>query len=91
MKNRILAALLALVLGVPLYLLAAPAGPHRRGQNRFLRRPAQAVALLKALPSVEDLAAAMTPETDAAAMIAQTRADLQREIERQDPAPRAST
>ena len=41
------------------------------------------MALLKALPSVEDLAAAMTPETDAAAMIAQTRADLQREIERQ--------
>lgn len=39
MKNRILAALLALVLGVPLYLLAADAVPTAAGQNRFLRRP----------------------------------------------------
>ena len=30
MKNRILAALLALVLGVPLYLLAADAAPPPR-------------------------------------------------------------
>ncbi len=79
MKNRILAALLALVLSVPLYLLAAPAA----AKTVSSAAPAQAVALLKALPSAEDLAAAMTPETDAAAMIAQTRADLQREIERQ--------
>lgn len=83
MKNRILAALLALVLGVPLYLLAAPAVPTAAAKTVSSAAPAQAVALLKALPSVEDLAAAMTPETDAAAMIAQTRADLQREIERQ--------
>lgn len=83
MKNRILAALLALVLGVPLYLLAAPAAPTAAAKTVSSAAPAQAVALLKALPSVEDLAAAMTPETDAAAMIAQTRADLQREIERQ--------
>ena len=83
MKNRILAALLALVLGVPLYLLAADAVPTAAAKTVSSAAPAQAVALLKALPSVEDLAAAMTPETDAAAMIAQTRADLQREIERQ--------
>ena len=83
MKNRILAALLALVLGVPLYLLAADAAPAAAAKTVSSAAPAQAVALLKALPSVEDLAAAMTPETDAAAMIAQTRADLQREIERQ--------
>lgn len=83
MKNRILAALLALVLGVPLYLLAANATPTAAAKTVSSAAPAQAVALLKALPSVEDLAAAMTPETDAAAMIAQTRADLQREIERQ--------
>ena len=83
MKNRILAALLALVLGVPLYLLAADAVPTAAAKTVSSAAPAQAVALLKALPSAEDLAAAMTPETDAAAMIAQTRADLQREIERQ--------
>ena len=83
MKNRILAALLALVLGVPLYLLAADAVPTAAAKTVSSAAPAQAVALLKALPSVEDLAAAMTPETDAAAMIAQTRTDLQREIERQ--------
>ena len=83
MKNRILAALLALVLGVPLYLLAADAVPTVAAKTVSSAAPAQAVALLKALPSAEDLAAAMTPETDAAAMIAQTRADLQREIERQ--------
>ena len=83
MKNRILAALLALVLGVPLYLLAADAAPTAAAKTVSSAAPAQAVALLKALPSVEDLAAAMTPEADAAAMIAQTRADLQREIERQ--------
>ena len=83
MKNRILAALLALVLGVPLYLLAADAVPTAAAKTVSSAAPAQAVALLKALPSVEDLAAAMTPEADAAAMIAQTRADLQREIERQ--------
>ena len=79
MKNRILAALLALVLGVPLYLLAADAAPTAAAKTVSSAAPAQAVALLKALPSVEDLAAAMTPEADAAAMIAQTRADLQRE------------
>ena len=78
-----LAALLALVLGVPLYLLAADAAPTAAAKTVSSAAPAQAVALLKALPSVEDLAAAMTPEADAAAMIAQTRADLQREIERQ--------
>ena len=83
MKNRILAALLALVLGVPLYLLAADAAPTAAAKTVSSAAPAQAVALLKARPSAEDLAAAMTPETDAAAMIAQTRADLQREIERQ--------
>lgn len=83
MKNRILAALLALVLGVPLYLLAVDAVPTAAAKTVSSAAPAQAVALLKALPSAEDLAAAMTPETDAAAMIAQIRADLQREIERQ--------
>ena len=90
MKNRILAALLALVLGVPLYLLAAPAAPTAAAKTVSSAAPAQAVALLKALPSVEDLAAAMTPETDAAAMIAQTRADTSGRSSAR-PAPRAST
>ena len=83
MKNRILAALLALVLGVPLYLLAADAVPTTAAKTVSSAAPAQAVDLLQALPTVEDLADAMTPETAAAAMIAQTRADLQRESERQ--------
>ena len=45
MKNRILAALLALVLGVPLYLLAADAAPTAAAKTVFSAAPAQAVAL----------------------------------------------
>ena len=44
MKNRILAALLALVLGVPLYLLAADAVPTAAAKTVSSAAPAQAVA-----------------------------------------------
>ena len=47
MKNRILAALLALVLGVPLYLLAADAVPTAAAKTVSSAAPAQAVALLR--------------------------------------------
>ena len=90
MKNRILAALLALVLGVPLYLLAADAAPTAAAKTVSSAAPAQAVALLKALPSVEDLAAAMTPEADAAAMIARPGPTSSGRSSAR-PAPRAST
>ena len=49
MKNRILAALLALVLGVPLYLLAAPAVPTAAAKTVSSAAPATRPYLLKAL------------------------------------------
>ena len=60
MKNRILAALLALVLGVPLYLLAADAVPTAAAKTVSSAAPAQAVAALVSLGySASDAAAAV--------------------------------
>ena len=79
MKNRIVAALLALVTGALLYLPAAHAAPARKTASAAA--PAELTALLKAVPAAADaLLAAAVPDMDA---IAELKAQVRTTVERQ--------
>ena len=79
MKNRIVAALLALVTGALLYLPAAHAAPARK--TAAAAAPAELTALLKAVPAAADaLLAAAVPDADA---IAELKAQVRTTVERQ--------
>ena len=67
MKNRLIAALLALAIGAPLYLLSANAAPAAAAASAG---PARAVSMLKSLPGAAALSEALSlsavdAETDA--------------------------
>ncbi len=82
MKNRILAALIALVVGVPLYLLCANAAPAK---TAVPAAPAQTVTLLKSIPTAAEVAELLAPEELAAAeLIDQAKETIRREVERQN-------
>ena len=77
MKNRIFAALLALAIGAPLYLLSAHAAPRQTSPAA----PAALTAVLKAVPhGALRLTAALAPEDNA---LAEWQAQVQQEAERQ--------
>ena len=77
MKNRIFAALLALAIGAPLYLLSAHAAPRQTSPAA----PAALTAVLKAVPhGALRLTAALAPEKNA---LAEWQAQVQQEAERQ--------
>lgn len=77
MKNRIFAALLALAIGAPLYLLSAHAAPRQTSPAA----PAALTAVLKAVPDgALRLTAALAPEDNA---LAEWQAQVQQEAERQ--------
>ena len=77
MKNRIFAALLALAIGAPLYLLSAHAAPRQTSPAA----PAALTAVLKAVPDgALRLTAALAPEDNA---LAEWQAQVQQEVERQ--------
>ncbi len=77
MKNRIFAALLALAIGAPLYLLSAHAAPRQTSPAA----PAALTAVLKAVPNgALRLTAALAPEDNA---LAEWQAQVQQEAERQ--------
>ncbi len=77
MKNRIFAALLALAIGAPLYLLSAHAAPRQTSPAA----PAALTAVLKAVPDgALRLTAALAPEDNA---WRNGRRQVQQEAERQ--------
>ena len=78
MKNRIIAAVLSLLIGAPLYLLAAHAAP---AQPVSAETPAELTAFLRSVPAAAELitAAALPDADDFADLKAQIRLTVERQ------------
>ena len=82
MKHRLIAALIALAIGAPLYLLSANAAPAPAAKA-VSAAPAQAAALLKSIPTAGALRRALAPSAETAAeQLAQTNESIRLAIER---------
>ena len=80
MKNRLIAALLALAIGAPLYLLSANAAPAAAAASAG---PARAVSMLKSLPGAAALSEALSlSAVDAAEQLDRANETVRMAVER---------